>query len=277
MSERPIQPARSVAAVLLAAIWPLPLWWAVVSALRRSDTIFKYLSPLSVWTLWPRDFTLDNVAALLSGPFLKAIVTSVFVTGMTIGVGLVLCAAAAFALAVFRFRGQSVVFACLVVSFLIPFDSIAVPLSSVMRQAGLQNSYLGLILPGLGNGLAVFMLRQFFLGIPRELGEAAMMDGLGWWGIFHKIYLPLSRPALIGAGLILFVFQWQAYLWPLLIAPNPQYRVAAVAVADFIGQYDVDFGQMFAAAVLGALIPMIVLLLFQRDFSSSVASSGTKE
>ena len=104
-----------------------------------------------------------------------------------------------------------------------------------------------------------------------------MMDGLGWWGIFHKIYLPLSRPALIGAGLILFVFQWQAYLWPLLIAPNPQYRVAAVAVADFIGQYDVDFGQMFAAAVLGALIPMIVLLLFQRDFSSSVASSGTKE
>jgi putative chitobiose transport system permease protein len=277
VSQRPIQPARSVAAVLLAVLWLLPLWWAAVSALRRSDTIFKYLSPLSLWTLWPRDFTLDNVTALLSGPFLRAIMNSVFVTSVTIGVGLVLCSSAAFALAAFRFRGQSVVFAGLVVSFLIPFDSIAVPLSSVLRQAGLQNTYLGLILPGLGNGLAVFMLRQFFMGIPRELAEAALVDGLGWWGIFRKIYLPLSRPAMIGAGLILFVFQWQAYLWPLLIAPNPQYRVASVAVADFAGQYDVDFGQMFAGAVLGALIPMLVLLVFQRSFSSSVASSGTKE
>jgi putative chitobiose transport system permease protein len=277
MSERSIQPARSALAVLLAVIWLLPLWWASVSALRRSDTIFKYLSPLSVRTLWPGDFTLENVTALLSGPFLRAIVNSIFVTSVTIGVGLLLCSTAAFALAVFRFRGQSLVFACLVVSFLIPFDSIAVPLSSVLRQAGLQNSYLGLILPGLGNGLAVFMLRQFFIGIPRELAEAALVDGLGWWGIFRRIYLPLSRPAMIGAGLILFVFQWQAYLWPLLIAPNPQYRVASVAVADFAGQYDVDFGQMFAGAVLGALIPMLVLLVFQRNFSSSVASSGTKE
>ena len=276
MSARSIQPARSVVAVLLAVLWVLPLWWAAVSALRRSDTIFKYLSPLSVWTLWPRDFTLANVTALLSGPFLRAILNSIFLMSVTIAVGLVLCSCAAFALAVFRFRGQPVIFACLVVSFLIPFDSIAVPLSSVLRQGGLQNTYLGLILPGLGNGLAVFMLRQFFMGIPRELAEAALVDGLGWWGIFRRIYLPLSRPAMIGAGLILFVFQWQAYLWPLLIAPNPQYRVAAVAVADFAGQYDVDLGQMFAAAVPGALIPMIVFLVFLRNFSSSVASSRTK-
>ena len=127
MSQRPIQPARSVAAVLLAVLWLLPLWWAAVSALRRSDTIFKYLSPLSLWTLWPRDFTLDNVTALLSGPFLRAIMNSVFVTSVTIGVGLVLCSSAAFALTAFRFRGQSVVFAGLVVSFLIPIDSIAAP------------------------------------------------------------------------------------------------------------------------------------------------------
>jgi multiple sugar transport system permease protein len=268
---------KLVLAVFLASIWLLPLWWAAVSALRRSDTIFKYLSPISVWTLWPREFTFENIIMLLSGPFTWAVINSLIVTTSTIAFGLVLCSTAAFALAVFNFPGRSVVFVCLVVSFLIPFDSVAVPLSSILREGGLQNTYLGLILPGLGNGLAVFMLRQFFLGIPRELAEAALVDGLSWFGIFRKIYVPLSLPALTGAALILFVFQWQSYLWPLLIAPNPQYRVAAVAVAEFASQFHVDFGQMFAGAVLAALIPMLVLLVFQRNFTSSVAKTGAKD
>lgn len=104
-----------------------------------------------------------------------------------------------------------------------------------------------------------------------------MVDGLGWFGIFTKIYLPLSKPALIGAGLILFVFQWQAYLWPLLIAPNPDYHVASVAIASFAGQYDVDYGQMFGGAVFTALLPMAVLLVFQRYFIASFATTGSKD
>lgn len=267
---------RPMLAIGLALLWMLPLWWASVSALRRSDTIFRYLSPLSVWTLWPRDFTLANVRALLAGDFLAALLNSTLVVVVTLVAGLAVCAAAAFALAVLRFPGKGLVFALLVVSFLLPFDAIAVPLARVFRDLGMQNTYVGLILPGLGNGLAVFMLRQFFLGIPRELAEAARVDGLGWWGVFRHIYLPLSRPALIGAALILFVFQWQAYLWPLLIAPSPRLRVVAVAVADFAAQFGVDFGQMFAASVLVALVPMAVLLMVQRNFSQSLASTGIK-
>lgn len=220
--------------------------------------------------------TLANVHALLAGDFVAALLNSTLVVVVTLVAGLAVCAAAAFALAVLRFPGKDLVFALLAVSFLLPFDAIAVPLARVFRDLGMQNTYVGLILPGLGNGLAVFMLRQFFLGIPRELAEAARVDGLGWWGVFRHIYLPLSRPALIGAALILFVFQWQAYLWPLLIAPSPRLRVVAVAVADFAAQFGVDFGQMFAASVLVALVPMAVLLMVQRNFSQSLASTGIK-
>lgn len=262
--------AASVAAML-------PLIWAGVCAMRPSAEIFQYLSPLSIRTLVPAQITFDNIIALWNGPFARAMFNSALVTALTVAIGLVICSMAAFALAALNYRGRSVVFTAMIVSFLIPFDSIAVPLSQVFRDLDLQNSYAGLILPGIGNGLAVFLLRQFFLGIPRELSEAAMVDGLGWFGIFTKIYVPLSKPALIGAGLILFVFQWQAYLWPLLIAPNPDYHVASVAIASFAGQYDVDYGQMFGGAVFTALLPMGVLLVFQRYFIASFASTGSKD
>jgi multiple sugar transport system permease protein/putative chitobiose transport system permease protein len=264
-------------AVAASAAAMMPLVWAAISAIRPGDEIFRYLSPLTIHTFVPVQVTFRNVVALCTGPFARALVNSAVVTAVTIVLGLVICSMAAFALAALNYRGRGAIFAAMIISFLIPFDSIAVPLAQVFRDFHLQNSYAGLILPGIGNGLAVFLLRQFFLGIPRELSEAAMMDGLGWFGIFTRIYLPLSKPALIGAGLILFVFQWQAYLWPLLIAPNPDYYVASVAIASFAGQYDVDYGQMFAGAVFTALLPMAVLLVFQRYFIASFATTGSKD
>ena len=270
-------PLRTLAVIVIAVLFFIPLWWVTVSALRPSDAIFRYLSPLSLWSFWPKDLTFDNIVELWQGNFRRAITNSIVVSGVTVIIGLVICSTAAFALAVIEFPLRGLVFMIMVVSFLIPFDAIAVPLFGIMRDMKLQNTYTGLILPGVGNGLAVFLLRQFFLGIPKELREAAVVDGLSWFGIYWRIYLPLSGPAMISAALILFVFQWQAYLWPLLIAPAPQYKVASVAIAQFSGQYKVDFGLIFAAALFISLIPMVVLTLLQRFYSASVAATGSKE
>jgi ABC-type glycerol-3-phosphate transport system permease component len=269
-------PLTALLGALVALVFVLPLWWTVASALRPQAETFSTLSPVSVWTLVPRELTLGNFGKLGVGDFDLAMLNSLVVTVATLVLGLAICATAAFALAVLRFPGRSAIFALMVVSFLIPFDAIAIPLTTIFRDAGLQNSYLALILPGVGNGFAVFLLRGFFLGIPEDLHEAARLDGLGWWGIFWRIYLPLSRPALIGAGLILFVFQWQAYLWPLLIAPDASKRVAPVAIAQFASEHGVDFGAIFAGAVVTALIPLLVLLFFQRYFTQSVAGTGVK-
>jgi putative chitobiose transport system permease protein len=261
---------------IIAVLFVLPLWWTVASALRPQRETFATISPLSLWTLVPRHFTLGNFGRLFGTGFGRAILNSSVVTAGTLIGGLAICAMAAFALAVLRFPGRGIVFAVMVVSFLVPFDAIAIPLMSIFRGVHLDNSYLALILPGIGNGFAVFLLRGFFLGVPSELADAARVDGLGWWGVFRRIYLPLSRPALIGAGLILFVFQWQAYLWPLLIAPDPEMKVAPVAIAQFAGQQGVDFGAIFAGATMTAIVPLLVLLFFQRYFTQSVSASGLK-
>lgn len=264
-------------AVPVAALSILPLLWALISSLRPSSEIFAHLSPFSLATIIPSSVSLDNYAAVLNSDFARSLLNSVIVAFFSVVLGLIVSSLAAFALAVLDFPGRSAVFAVMVVSFLVPFEAIAIPLANTFRDWNLQNTLVGLILPAIGNGLAIFLLRQFFLNIPYSLSEAARMDGLSWFGIYRRIYLPLSRASMVGAGLILFVFQWQSFLWPLLIAPSPDSRVAPVAIADFAQESGVDFGQMFAAAILTAAVPLILLLVFQRQFAGSLASSGSKE
>jgi putative chitobiose transport system permease protein len=266
-----------VVIIAVALVFLLPLYWLTISSFRPEDDIFRYLNPFGVRTFIPNRLTFDNIVNLWSGPFARAIFNSLLVSLVSVIAGLAVCAPAAFALATIDFPGRSLIFSAMIVSFLIPFDAIAVPLYYVMRSFNLQNTYTGLILPGVGNGLAVFLLRQFFQGIPKDLREAAMVDGMGWFQIFWRIYLPLSTPALVSAALIMFIFQWQAYLWPLLIAPSNDMKVAAVALAEFSSAYNVSFGLIFAGAMFLSLIPMAIFVCFQQYFAASVAATGGKE
>ncbi len=267
----------TVVATVVALLFFLPFAWMVTSAIRPEDEIFRYLSPLSIYSLIPKTLTAENFARLFSGEVGRTVFNSVFVASLTVVFGLLVSATAAFALSVLRFPFRATVFAAVVISFMIPFDAIAIPLADTFRVLGLQNTYAGLILPAIANGLAIFVLRQFFLGIPIEMVEAARVDGAGWWTIFWRIYVPLSIPALIGAGLMLFLGQWQAYLWPLLIVTDPSMQVAPVALAQFVGQYQSNFGTMFAGATIVSLIPAVILLSLQPYFVRSVSSQGLKE
>jgi putative chitobiose transport system permease protein len=264
-------------AIIISLLFLLPVVWLLASTFRSSNETFASSSPISWAVLWPQHWTLSNLESAVNTGFLGNLGNSIFVAVATVAVGLAISAMAAFALAVIPFRGRAATFSIVVLSFLVPFEAIAIPLSQSFSQWGLTNSFLALILPGLGNGLAVFTLRQFFLGVPSSLAEAADMDGAGWGRIFWSVYLPLSRPALIGAGLILFLFQWQAYLWPILVVSNPNLDLAPVAISKSFGAFTSNFGQVFAETAVLAIIPAIVLLALQRFFVTSVASTGNKE
>lgn len=269
--------ALTAAAAATAALFLVPLAWVLASSFRPGNSAFRYTSPVTWEAFLPLDGDVTNFTRLFNDYFLRAVGNSIFVAAATVVLGLALSVLAAFALSVLRFRGSGVVFAVVVLSFLIPFDAIAIPMSAQFRDWGLANSYLGLILPGLANGFAIFVLRQFFLGIPRELLEAARVDGLAWWRILWQIYLPLSRPAMIGAGLMLFLSQWQAYVWPLLIGTDTDHHLAPIALANLRRQLEVDFGQIFAGSAILTLIPGVLLLAFQRHFTESVAATGIKD
>ena len=267
---------RLATAVTAAGAFALPVLWLVASSLRTQTETFQVSSPVTWNLLWPINWTTTNYQNMIDLGFARNVWNSVLVAGITVIVGLAISALAAYPLACISFPGRNAIFGIIVVTFLIPFEAVAIPLSVQFRQWGLANTVVGLVLPGLASGLAVFSIRQFFLGIPVELREAAMVDGAGHFRIFRTIYLPLSRPALIGSGMMLFLSQWQAYLWPILMTSDPQKDVGPVSIARNFSNVKVDYGTTFAQTVLIAAIPAVVMLTLQKFFIQSLTMTGSK-
>lgn len=261
-------------AVLAAAAVFLPLWWVVASSMRPGNTFVDYLTPISWKAFVPIGGDLTNYSVLLSGEFMRALLNSFFVAGVTVVAGLAIAVLAAYALAIIEFPGRGAVFAFIIVVSMVPFDAIAIPLSALFSTWQLNDTYTGLILPALANGFSIFVLRQFFLGVPKELFDAAEVDGLSRFGTLLRIVLPLSKPALIGAGMMLFLSQWQAYIWPLLIGTSPEKQLAPIALANLSNLYTVDLGQILAGSFVLSVIPMVLLLFFQRQYTESLSTTG---
>jgi multiple sugar transport system permease protein len=158
----------------------------------------------------------------------------------------------------------------------VPFEAISIPLYNVIKAFGWIDSYYALIIPGLANGVVIFLFRQFFAQIPRELAEAARMDGAGWLTILWKIYLPLSKPVIISAGLLIFLFQWESFLWPLICTRSEHLKVIQVALAGFQQRYTTLWNELFAASSIATLIPLVILLPLQRFYIQGVTASGFK-
>lgn len=278
LGSRPMMTAVLTAiAVLVSAAFILPAMWILIGSFRPTEDILSSMSPLSWQLLIPTNVTLDNYSRLLvDSGFSQALLNSALVCVASVVVGLLVSAMAAYTLAVFHFPGRNLVFALVVISFMVPFEAIAIPLSQQFISWGLGNTLVGLILPGIGNGLAVFNLRQYFLGIPTSYREAAMLDGASEPRILFLLYLRISGPALTNSAVLIFLGQWTAYLWPLLVISNTKLQLAPVALAGTFGERSADYGQNFAGTVLLALVPAISMLVLQRFFGRLSLTSGEK-
>ena len=209
--------------------------------------------------------------------FGTAVFNSAFVAGATVLLGLVVNGFAGYAFAVLRFPGRDPLFFLIVLTFLVPFEAIAIPLYTVVRSIEWLDTYQGLIGPGVANGIVIFLFRQFFAQIPRELAEAARLEGASWLSILFRIYVPLSKPVVISAALLLFLFQWESFLWPLIATRSENLKVIQVALAGFEERYVTLWNELFAAAIVAALIPLIILLPLQRFYVQGVTAAATKD
>jgi ABC-type glycerol-3-phosphate transport system permease component len=267
----------TVFAIGVAAAFTLPALWMLLGSLRPGSQVIESVSPLSWHTLIPNTWTLENYTTLFGElRFGTSMANSLLVAFASVLIGLALSVPAAYALTVLHFRGREFVFSLLVIGFMIPFEAIAIPLAQLFTDWGLNNSYVGLILPGIGNGLAIFNMRQFFQGIPVSLREAAVIDGASDLRIMTRIYVPLSVTTLINSGLLIFLAQWSSYLWPLLIISDEAKQVAPIAIARTYTDTSFNFGQMFGGALLISIVPAVLLFLLQRFFAQSIATSGEK-
>lgn len=259
----------TVLAAALGLLFIVPAVWILSGSVRPSNEIFGSLTSLNWGIIVPGSITFDNYAGILSTGFARALLNSLIVCLGTVAIGLLITATAAYALAVLRFPFRNTVFAVVVISFMVPFEAIAIPLAQQFSEWNLTNTFIGLILPGIGNGLAVFNLRQFFLSVPPSLREAALIDGASEPRIMSSVYLPISGAALANTALLLFLGQWGSYLWPLLVITEPDLQMAPVALTKTVSEHATDYGQNFAGVILLTLVPAILMLFLQRYFTNT--------
>ena len=265
------------ALVLIALVSVVPLLWALTSALRPDDEIFRYTTRLSWKTLLPIGGTIQNFREILfEDRFARFFGNSLLVAGATILLGLLVNSLAAFGFARFTFPGQRVLFGFVLVTFMVPFEVIVLPLYLVVRSLGWLDTYQALIIPAVPDAFSIFLIRQFMAKLPRDMFEAGRVDGASWWDLYWRVALPNVKPALITASLLLFLRQWDAFFWPLVATSSLELTVIQVALTKYMTEFVTYWGRLLAGSILATLPIVAAFFLLQRYFVQSVTSSGTK-
>lgn len=266
-----------LALLLLTFIALFPLLWTVASSFRTDEEIFKYIMPFTINTIVPVEPTAQAYIDLFTVfNFQRPVMNSLITAFGTIALSLVVNGIAAFGFATFDFKFKNVLYGIVLVSFMVPFDSIVVSLYSIVSDLGWVDTYQGLIIPGIANGLVLFLFVQFFRDIPVTFYEAARLDGAKWSTIFVRILVPLSVPVLITGALMVFMDTWNSFLWPLLVAHGRDMRLIQVSLSDFKQEHSTNWSAMYAATCISAIIPIILYLPFQKYYVQGVTASGIK-
>lgn len=201
---------------------------------------------------------------------------SIFIVSCTVIAGLLINSMLAFGLARFSFKGRTILVSLIVALMIIPFETIAIPLLWLSNSFKWLDSYQVQIIPFIANPLYIFLFYQFFIQFPKSLEEAALIDGAGWFKIYWKLALPLSRPILSSVAILHFLMQWGSFLWPLMVTRGEEYRPLPVAMQQFFGQYPRDWGDIMAFASMMTIPVLILFIILQGQFVNSVKNSGIK-
>jgi len=264
--------------VFVATIVLIPLLWAIAASFTPNNLVFRYAYPFSWRAFLPVEFTLDAYRNLFARNFERSMINTLILGVTVVVVGGVVNAMAGFAFARFNFVGKRFLFIfTILVTFLIPIDLTAIPRFILVNSLGWINTWQALIVPGLASSMVIFLFRQFFEEIPQDLIDAARVDGASWGRLFMAVVLPLSTPVMITASLLLFLSQWDSFFWPLLVAPRPDLRVIQVEISNNVGQFQTLWNELLAGSMLAAIVPILLMLPFQRYYVSAITSSGLKE
>lgn len=255
-----------------AVIMVTPFLWMVTTSLKT------YLESMQIPpTIWPETWRFDNFARVFeSADFLRYYANTIFVTVLRTGAQLFLCSMAAYAFARLNFPFKNTLFLLILSVLMVPMQVILIPNYALLAQLGWIDTFYALIVPGMFSAFGVFLLRQFFMGIPRELDEAAIMDGCTHWGIYWRIILPNAKPALVALAIFTVLAAWNDFLWPLVMTNSADMRVLSVGIANFEGQYSTEYPLLMAAALMST-VPMLLMFLFlQKHLIAGIALGGVR-
>lgn len=258
--------------LVFAAIWVIPLLWALDTSLKPDAVIAA--QPTSWWSgswtfhAYQELFNIGNIQTWYLNSFVIALLSAAF--------AVVACSMVGFAIARTQFTGRRIVYGLIAAGLLIPAQVLIVPQFQEFNFAHLLNTYWVQVLPAVAVPIAVIIFVAFFTGIPASLAEAARVDGASWWRIYRRIYMPLSKPAVSAVFIFTFVWKWNDFLWPLLTLTNTRIMTLPVGLSQVSSAFGIQYAEIMASAVLGALPLIVVFLLFQRQIVEGIATTGIK-
>ncbi len=258
--------------VVLAAVI-FPMLWLVLTSFKVNKDIIKW--PPS---FWPEEFTLENYITVWDRiPLATYIKNTVIFAGVVSVCSAMLDSLAGYGFARLNFKGRDTLFNIVLLTMLVPFQIIMIPLFIEATELHMVNTYVGLIIPRMASAYGIFFMKSFFIGLPKELEEAARIDGLGEFGIYAKIMFPLCKPAFITFFIFCLTSNWNDLLYPLMMTNSTEMRTLPAGLALFVGEGVREVGPAMAGAII-SMLPLIVLYCFaQRYFVAGIAVSGMKE
>lgn len=257
----------------IALVMLFPLLWLVSTAFKSpTENIFQFPPQLL-----PSQPTIENfIQVWQTNPFGQYLFNSTLVAVLTVSLNLLFCALAAYPLARLDFRGRDSIFTAIVATIMIPFQIVMIPLYILTVQLGIRNSYLGIIFPALASAFGIFLLRQAFQGVPKEMEEAARIDGCSELGLWWFVMIPAIRPALVTLAIFVFIGSWSDFLWPLIVIDRPELYTLPLGVATLAGTFSLDWRLIAAGSVISIAPVIFVFLILQRYIVPTEAGSGVK-
>jgi multiple sugar transport system permease protein len=247
-----------------------PFIWMIASSIKHAQDIYSL-------SLVPSNPTLDNYRTVLRDTsFGRWFLNSLFVAGVTTASVAFFDSLAGYTLAKFRFPGSFVIFVLILSTLMVPTEMLVIPWFMMSIEFGWTDSYWGIMFPGVISAFGVFLMRQFFLGVPNDLIDAARLDGFSEFRIFWKIAVPLVKPAIAALCIFTFLGNWNAYIWPLIVVRSDEIRTLPVGIAFFSSESGSAFHLIMAAAALATIPVIVVFLIFQKQIIKGIVLTGLK-
>ncbi len=249
-----------------------PFLWMVLTSFKIVGEAMQ-IPP----TFFPKQFLVDAYGQIITAlPFARVYLNTIISTVVTTIVQVMFCSMAAYAFARIEFPFKNVIFVLILSVLMVPGQIFLIPQYQIIQKLGLLDTIPALFLPNLFSAFGTFLLRQFFMSLPKELEEAAFLDGCSRYQIFWKIMLPLTKPGIVSLVIFTAKFAWNDFMWPLIVNTSPKMMTLGPALSTLQGQYTTKYPMQMAGAVM-AVIPIIVLFfIFQKQFIEGVAQSGIK-
>jgi alpha-1,4-digalacturonate transport system permease protein len=272
MSKNKNNKKQFTALVILSLICMFPIIWVFLSSFKQQTELFNF--PL---TLFPKNWTLENYRnALSQGNFVLYFSNTAIVAVVSTVIAVAINIMAGYALAKYKFKGRDAIFYTMIATLMIPLQVIMIPIFIQLKNLGMLNSLWGIIIPPAATPTGVFLARQYMVNLPDSMIESARIDGAKEFFIFKNIIVPLSKPIIATIAIFSFMWRWNDFLWPLIVITDNRKQTIQQALANFVGQLQINWSDLLAMTTISIIPVILVFLKFQKYFMSGITSGAVK-